>query len=268
MSDDCACKGVIGNQPPGTGAGSAEEKLPTGYITGLLHAQAGAAQILILGGSCRDEDDTFNIINIAPKVAVVTITGANGRNSDTAEQANKWYAVCIIAKSSDGTIAGFLVNEDDWASSYTMPSGYDKIRRIGWARNNSSSDFYDYISFAFGQGRTVKYNETYLDLRVLISGNATSFTDVDCSEFVPPDTQLTEIIARIMSGGTGTNTLEIRYDGSGNADPPMNLISEINESLVAVYYQRVNGPDRVMEYKVFHGSGDAYINVLGYIDEV
>ena len=69
----------------------------------------------------------------------VSTTGANGRNSDTAEQASKWYEIKLIGKA-DGTIAGFLVNEDDRGSE-TYPTDYDYSIHLGWVYNDSGSNF-------------------------------------------------------------------------------------------------------------------------------
>jgi hypothetical protein len=85
--------------------------------------------VRIFAGACRSDDDTEDIV-IAPGSFVtitITSTGANGRNVDTAEAANKWYAVYVIKDPATGTVAGFLINESDLA---TLP-GQRATRKSG-----------------------------------------------------------------------------------------------------------------------------------------
>lgn len=72
----------------------------------------------------------------------ITTSGASGL--DTGVEAEAWYYIWIIAKSSDGTINGLLSAS---SSSPTMPSGYDQKTLVSAVRNNSSSDFVDFIQY-------------------------------------------------------------------------------------------------------------------------
>jgi len=63
-------------------------------------------------------------------------TGANGRDGGS-EAANTWYAVYVIYNPTTNTVAGLLSTS---ATSPTLPSGYIFFRRVGWVRNNASSN--------------------------------------------------------------------------------------------------------------------------------
>ena len=71
----------------------------------------------------------------------ITSSGASGLDTG-AEASGTWYYIWIISKSSDGTINGLLSAS---ATSPTMPSGYDQKTLVSAVRNNSSSDFVDFI---------------------------------------------------------------------------------------------------------------------------
>jgi hypothetical protein len=266
MTDDCKCKGVIGNLPNGDGEGADALALLGDQMTGMDHEYVSTSQSRILPGKCRDQDDTYNIVNDSNKTADITVTGAGGRNVDTAEQSSKWYALCIIAKSTDGTTAAFLVNEDDWSTSYTMPSGYDKIRRVGWVRNNSISDFLNYKQITLGKERHIKWEESYAVTQVLSGGFATSFTDIDCSALIPPDNIVGELNIW-QDGGSGDSYVTLRVNGSTQSDPAFRLWSSSFETNGLTIFQEVDS-GRIFEYKQFSSGPSTYIHLIGYIDRI
>lgn len=72
-------------------------------------------------------------INVSPDIT--TIGAANGLDAG-AETANTWYSVWVI--SNGVTTAGLLSAS---ASAPTLPAGYTFKARVGWVRNDGSSNF-------------------------------------------------------------------------------------------------------------------------------
>lgn len=62
--------------------------------------------------------------------ADITVSGANGIDAGAAAN-NTWYAVHVIT-NADGTLVASLLSLS--ASAPTLPAGYTKFRRVGWAR--------------------------------------------------------------------------------------------------------------------------------------
>lgn len=161
--------------------------LPSGYMDECLSAYTSVTVVAIGTGRCRDDTDVLNIAISAVRSADITTTGAGGRNIDTAEQADKWYYLFIIADTTAvETEAAFLVNEDD-IGAFTMPPGYDVKRRVGFVRNDASSDLRDFIMRGNGRQRQVSYNNVDRDdLNVFTDQEPIVWTAASCAEFVPP----------------------------------------------------------------------------------
>lgn len=80
------------------------------------------------GRGLRNVDLTINLGN----------SGANGRDTGS-EAANTWYAVYVIYNPTTDTVAGLLSTS---GTSPTLPSGYTFARRVGWVRNDGSSNLF------------------------------------------------------------------------------------------------------------------------------
>ena len=77
---------------PGAGGGGVSQ-LDLGAVNGCRAVYMSATQIQITPGECRDDTDSEDMIVPGTLTILITATGANGRNVDTAEQADKWYAI-------------------------------------------------------------------------------------------------------------------------------------------------------------------------------
>lgn len=243
------------------GAGAAA--YPPSYIDDLLVSQASASTVQIAVGSCRDDSNTDNIDVVGVLTADITTTGANGRNVDTAEQANKWYGVYVIKNPTTGTVASFLINEDD-VGAFTFPAGYTLKRRVGWIRNDGSSNFYDGRYFGKGSWRKWHYWEERPLLLALSGGSSTVFANVDLSEWVPPTSELCEL--NILYDPFGTSFADLRPNGSSVADPP----SFVYESTAPSNTVLEMGTDsnQIIEYQCFNASDNLDIYVTGFFDQV
>jgi len=121
------------------------------------------------------DDSTQLLANINLTIDI-TASGANGLDTGS-EAANTWYSIWVIHNPTTDTVAGLLSTS---TLTPTMPSGYTRKRRVGWVRNDGSSNFLkfhkmgDWWYFATRQ----EIIDTY--------SPASSFTDLDCSSAAPP----------------------------------------------------------------------------------
>lgn len=259
-------RSVIGNiytSPPAASGGVAV--LDTGDIDGLKASWVSATQISIGVGSCRSDDDTEDIVVAATLTATITSTGANGRNVDTAEQANKWYALCVIKNPTTSTVAAFLINQDD-LGGFTFPAGYTVKRRVAWVRNDASSNLRKTNFKGRGKHRTVFYDVNAVTyLQALSSGSATSYTNVDVSEWLPPTSTRGFMSIYITPPLLIASLAYIRPDGSSSASTSV-FFSHYDDSSNGSEFE--TNASQVFEYQVNSSGTDLDIWILSYYDEV
>lgn len=248
------------------------EPYPPGHLDGgalSRNATNPTYQIDIAAGSCKSDDDTTDILWSSTLTFDVSTTGANGRNSDTAEQASKWYLVHVIWNPTTGTAAAFGINEDD-IGSFTWPSGYTKKRLLGAFRNDASSNFSPLTqSKTEGRVREFHWDESEESaLEVLTAGSATTWTDVDLSALVPPTT--TWALIRVMIYGTNapSGCCKIRPNGSSLFFPSTRQHAGTNLVEYATsnsrWLQRTDD-NQIIEYDNVYSGDDSYIWVEGFI---
>ena len=159
------------------------------------------------------------------------------------------------------------------ATAPTLPAGYDVFRRLGWLRNDSSSNIRMFLQT--GTGRTRWH---WLDiggiLRVLTNGSAIVFTNVGLSSFVPTTARVAQLLVEFRAGtaGVASDTGRLRPDTfTAGAFPHwlfhIGLLSGLNMSVSAV----IACPGQIVEYRVTAGgaSGNRMsLSVSAWEDEL
>lgn len=234
-------------------------RLPPKFVDGLVITWVSATQVSIGVGSCRDVDDTWDIVVGSTLTAAITTSGANGLDTGS-EAAATFYFLWVIMKSSDSTVAALLSTS---STSPTMPSGYDLKRRVGVTRNNGSSDFTPFQCHLDDGGRTRRYyiDDTQANLQALSNGTATTFTDISLSTWVPP----TSTMAIMGFGIDGTVAASFRPNGmtgltSGNIACGANFRGMWGVEIMC--------PGQIVEYANSAGGGSTDAYVTGFIDVV
>lgn len=191
--------------------------LAPGYVEGLATSRPSVTTVQIGEGICRDDTDAFNLVVASPLIADITLTGPAGRNVETAEVADKWYAEFLIGDTKRvNTSKLFLVNQDDLLT-FAMPTGYDVKLFRQWIRNDASSNLKPITELGNGRVRVVRYNQvTRAELLVFTNQEPTAFASADVSEFVPPTSLLGEFYFEFDAGGD--DYFELRPTGSGLAN--------------------------------------------------
>ena len=157
-----------------------------------------------------------------------------------------------------------------------MPSGYDKKRRIGWAYNDGSSNLYDYNCTSSGRDRFYLWNEEETILELLTNGSATSYTNIDISELVPPTSILAYINTNHVSQDGGQEFATFRTAGLTGTSPTTNPYAhrcfgsngDAAEAAGSTCFHIVTDATQNIEYANSSGSEQTDVWVLGFTDSI
>lgn len=165
-----------------------------------VNASYPAYKIDIDADILQVEDENLSSINLTVNIAA---SGANGLDAGS-EAANTWYSIWVI-RGTSGT-AGLLSTS---ATSPTMPSGYTKKRRVGWVRNNASSNLLKFHQTGDWWHWVTRH--TVLDAEP----PATSYTDLNCSSYVPPTVSMVSFYIYVRDDAYATCRVWLRRNGVG-----------------------------------------------------
>lgn len=249
-----------------------ENELPTNYIDGLIISDDLSNSKFINSGSCRSDDDSTNLVLGSQTDVDISISGAGGLDTGS-EASNTFYSVWIIG-IGDASISTLLSTS---STSPTLPGSYTKKRRIGWVRNNGSSDFYDYSTTHTGRDKMYLWNESETVLELLTNGAATTWTNVDISELVPPTCTLAYINTNHVSSDSGQDYASFRQAGLGGGTSVVtnpyahrcfgSSASGGVTSASTCFWIRTDITQNI-EYGNSSGSEETDIWVLGYMDSL
>lgn len=244
--------------------GSSVASLPYGFILPNPPEYVSATQVRIPAGfRCRDDSNTYDIVFDTSVVANITASGANGLDTGT-EAINTWYYLWVADNSLTGASIALLSAS---STSPTLPSGYDKKRRLPIAiRNDSSGNFIPFYVADWPNRPLILYNvassgwlSSDFDgpTQVLNGGGSTSWLDVNCASFVPPISTIALMKAYtddyrgfVRSNGA---THEGMYFGGSNAS-----------NLTPSAPFEIEAPGQIVEYKVSSAGADLTLDVMGF----
>jgi len=241
----------------------ASNGLPKNYIDGLKISYVTASSINIESGECRTSLNECDIIVPSTLTADITTSGKDGLDTGT-ESGDTWYAIFVICDKADVNTPASLLSLS--ANSPTLPSGYDTFRRIGWVRNNGSSNFIEFLQRGTGRDRKISYLINYQALAILSGGTANTFTDVDMSSFVP-STSLEVFLISEYNPNVGGQWFELRPNGMTSIDPPW-FYGGVGS---AYFFVEINIPcdnSQIIEYRRSGGAATVGLDVIGYIDNL
>jgi len=223
-------------------------KFPKEFIKDLQLEFNSTSTVDILAGSCRDEDDTHDIVSDSTINVDITSSGAGGLDTGS-EASNTHYFVWIIKNTDSGVIDGILSTS---SSSPTMPSGFNVRRLLGSVRNNVGSNFFDFKMFGAGSNRFVEYMENSgTTMRALSAGTAGTKTNVDLSSFVP---SISEEVY-LQGTNTATGVCQLRPDTYS-----INAVAAVSGGS-SIF--RMFAPGQIVEYSVI-GGGSLNLDCLGF----
>jgi hypothetical protein len=171
-------------------------------IEGLNSSSTGGSTLTVDAGTCRDQSDSVDIEIPSGQTRQVdlTTTGVGGVIGGVA--ANTSYALYVVRDDSSGDVSCALSTN----FSATV-SGY-KVRRIGAALTNQSSQVVAFTQTGAGNARQTTYDATPPILTVVNGLGSATFQDFDLGP-PKPEPAPTARLQVAPSGGKTTITCEI-----------------------------------------------------------
>lgn len=280
---------------PWVGQGLAEDAV-RGYPVNLATSRFANALQLANGSDLGKVTVSFSYLGVGTVIvgsgATVTYTadlavvGANGLRSGLTEAANTWYAVFIIV-GDDGppandptgnnlqsplvrrgsSVAAFL----DTSATPTLPSGFNRYRRVGWVRNNGSSNLYRFTQSVNDEWTWWNEDLTAADFRVV---NVTSVAalntwyDADASKVVPSSSRECRVNAFMTDAAPGEMVIRLKNKDHGNS-------GNYGPELTARYVDELRGSCTVgvdstqaFQYQTTVLTRDIILDVMAYRDIV
>lgn len=247
----------------------------TGYVHGArvlwLSTSTGSVGDAGQKSAVRDAADTFDITFTGVLGVDITVAGPGGLQTGSAEAASTWYEVHVIADSTAvNPVAALLI---PFGTAFSEP-GYDKHRRVGWFRNDSSSNFKKYdTSPGLGSRRVYFYDLPWNFLYVLNGGTATVPTTVSCATRAPPNCTLVYLHYRYEPTGNFDDFF-VRPTGSTVARiasvwdfQPSVVSTGVSDEVRAGTWCPCDTSQQI-DYEVQSAGGPLELSCSGYVDEV
>lgn len=226
--------------------------------------------VIVSGAQARritniTDDDTLTIASaFSPD-----LSGATYKRGG--EAPSTWYYLYAI---TDNTTPGLILSTRNVAGGDTLvdlPSGYDDYRQLPFAvKNNGDSDFLPWVvGMGWPYRPFIKYMLTGLGNQLTAattsvlsaSNGATTYTDVDCSSFIPPISTMGYFNTIFTRSATATHY--VRPDGS-SADEE-GFVTSNDSSIVQRSYFMPTSSSQVIEYKAGTSNTFSGITVAGFV---
>lgn len=199
----------------------------------------------------------------------VDLSASGALGLDTGTEANDtWYYLWLCSGSS-GVTAVFSTTST--AGSVTAPSGYDDfLAMVMPVRNDGSGNILPFDIIRWGGEVEVFYPECDADTAstpymVLVSGTATTYTDIDCSALIPPSGVKGYFAGIISAASGGTRTLKVRKNGtSTDGEEVSKARGDGFTASDANCFPLTVDTNQIIEYLVSSG-GTGWIAVKGYV---
>jgi hypothetical protein len=234
---------------------------PYAYGLGLSNnAVTPNTKLDVAVGSVLDSSKTFQINLDSALTIDATVVGANGIDTG-ALAASKMYKVYLIQGSASGELAAGLISLLD--APY-LPYGYDTYALIGYVATGAGSTFLKgYWTDDKSSWRTFMYDAP--QATAVTAGNATSYTAIDLSAFVPAVANTPVFVDSALTPSAASQTLKLQpAAGTGDA---VTVTGQVNAVIVSsqslVVSTLASGLPKV-NYKVSNAGAAAAINVGGY----
>lgn len=183
----------------------------------------------------------------------IVVSGANGLD-DGSEASSTWYAIHVITNDDGSSVAGILSVSP---TSPTLPVAFTKFRRIGWVRNNGSSNFVEF----YQKDHTVMLP---VNVGVASPSGLTSFAD-----FVPPGTRYGFMHASVQKTTSAAGTRCTNVGTPGGSLITRTCVSNEAGSGGSNAGNFIAFFDSSRQLNISSSSEGAYdTNVEGYKDEV
>lgn len=249
---------------------------PFFYGNGMVvsnHDAVPNSRLYISAGQVRDSTNTFdmnlgNFTGIYPSLDSDTVTtldaltvGANGIDTG-ALAASKVYSVYVISNPLASNQIATLLSLSD---TPLLPFEYSTYQKIGYAVTDSSSNFLLMKISGDRDSRTLLFDAP--QATAVTAGNATIYTVIDLSAFVPLIDKTLVHLTTAFTPGAASRTLKLQP--AGNVGDAVTITGQVTSVVVTSNVSVQQGPEAADEppkisYKVSNAGDAAAINVAGF----
>jgi len=220
--------------------------------------------------------DAIYVTTVNTTADISASVGADGPDKSGLDSASAWRSIWVISKldgTTDALISNAIDDKNTSSLPLNLPSSYVYWRRVGWFRNNSSSNMLAFCQF--NQYQSFQ-NGAFTNNKVLTSGAATVTTPVDCSSFCPPTSRIVYIGIDAL-GTSNLNRLNTSIDSVINHTATLglwfNFLQSNSPDTTFQLQQDINGStplsfDQKMQYRGNSADLRSTIWVIGYEDNL
>ncbi len=217
-----------------------------------------------------DSTDTTTMIFTGTLRADITASGAGGLDTG-AEAADTWYAIHVIGDSTGVNAPDVILSVS--ATAPTLPGTHNVFRRVGWVRNNGSSNFLKFNQEDSGLDRLYIFDEDRGNLQPLSAGTATVFMAVAAiANFMPPTA--THVLVNVGFDTVNAGDLvDFRPTGSAvtSAVSHVQLGTSTGGANHMTNHIEMLLPTQSFDYRITLGAGpgaDVDVFVQGFVDNL
>lgn len=223
-----------------------------------LITYANPSVITIGPGCLRDAENSKWLEWDSTLTASLTVSGPGGLDTGS-EASNTWYYPWIIGRGN-GLVRAILSTS---ATAPSLPAGYWLKKRLKIAiRNDNSSNIVEFYKVL----NTIYYSDYAGNYKALAAGQSTSWADVDCSAYVPPQSRIAKMYLETEAASGVFNRALFRTKGTGDAGrsagvPANNTTGNKNILQTDV----ILNASQVFEYQVSDANTVFRADVVGYV---
>lgn len=251
--------GLTVNSSTGNVTTTTNPSLFPGFLSGLELSTAGSSATFGIAVGAANDTTNATLMALTSAYTKTTSAWAVGTGNgalDTGTIANStWYHVWLIARSDTGVVDVLISTS---VSSPTMPSSYDRKRRIGAMKTN-------------GSGQWTKFTQTHdtfiwdTVVNDLSAGTATSRTNVTMT--VPTGVVVEALFRAAITLGAGNAATIFTSLQESDQAPVSGRLSDLSTaSNSAGSFERLTDTSARIGYRNESGSLSTYIYTYGWRD--
>lgn len=234
---------------------------PYAYGLGLSNnATTPNTKLDVAVGSILNSSKEFQI-NLDTAVTIdATTNGLNGLDTGSLAASTLYY-VFVVSDPQAYNIPGAMISA---SSTPLMPYGYSAWALIGYVATGAGSTFLKgYWTDDKSSLRTFMYDAP--QATAITAGNATSYTAIDLSAFVPAVANTPVFVDSALTPSAASQTLKLQpAAGTGDMVTITGQVAAVVVSSQSLVMATLASGDPKINYKVSNAGAAAAINVAGY----
>lgn len=234
---------------------------PYAYGLGLSNnATTPNTKLDVAVGSILDSSKTFQL-NLDVAVTIdAGVVGLNGIDTG-ALAASTLYRVFLVADPQSYNVTGAMISA---SSTPILPYGYGAYALIGYIATGAGSTFLKgYWTDDKSSWRTFMYDAP--QATAITAGNATSYTAIDLSDFVPAVENTPVFVSSALTPGAAGRTLQLQPEaGTGAMVTVTGQVTAVVVTSQDLVMATLDSSVPKIAYKVANAGDAAAINVGGY----